>query len=318
MHVYGWGSHSHFFYTTVTYNLSFDFPSYYTTRTLDDIPLFWFDSDNRVVERRVPWFKAANRSLLELSLIEYRFYGTMQSILTRTINYLNYREGYHVLQNMDGCTLFPNGSVEVIMTFHYNGRPLMSLDWKTGKWEAGLPEYKDLIEYLHGNSTISEEDMNNVINDCIPHITELLTLGECTLDRKGPVVKITQKPTDSGGVRLYCQAYGHYPKDISIMWYKNGQPISEEAMERLTLPLPDLTYLTSLSFNVSSVEDDVYTCKVNHDGLPVNFTQDWGISLSSSPTRPSIGGVIAICLAVILIIVIIVFGSVSFAKSRSQ
>ncbi|CAJ0965870.1 unnamed protein product [Ranitomeya imitator] len=138
---------------------------------------------------------------------------------------------------------------------------------------------------------------------------------------KAPVVKVTQYPVDNGTLMVHCRAYGHYPKDISIMWYKNGQQISLEMMERTMLPLLDLTYLTSLSFNVTSMADDVYTCRVNHSTMLRGFTQDWNISgdfgnLSSAPTGPYVGAVIGICVAVVLIVVIVAFGLVFFAKSR--
>ncbi|XP_075115427.1 BOLA class I histocompatibility antigen, alpha chain BL3-6-like [Leptodactylus fuscus] len=318
------GGHSHYFYTTLTYNLPFDFPPYYTARTLDDIPLFWYDSDNGVVERRVSWFKGANSSLWDDSVTESKFHNEMRQILNNIMYYLNVTEGSHVLQTIEGCVVYENGSVENLLSYHYNGEPLMFLDWENRQWTASLPKYEDLVYDLYGNTNMSEDEKDVIVNECSPHIQELLTLGNCTLGRKeAPVVIMKLIPTDSGGVRLYCRAYGHYPKDISIMWYKNGQPISEEAMERLTLPLLDMTYLTSLSLIVTSADYDVYTCKVNHESMSERFTQDFRIfdhseSLSSSPSHVSIGAVIAICLAAVLVSVLVVFGSLVFVKSRRQ
>ncbi|XP_044162415.1 major histocompatibility complex class I-related gene protein-like isoform X2 [Bufo gargarizans] len=316
------GNHSHYFYTTLTYNVSFGLPSYYSTRTIDDITLFRFDIDEGVVERKVPWFKGANRTLLTASINEQRFYRLMNFTLYSIMDFLSYSEGDHILQNLDGCALFNNGTVNIIKKYHFNGKPLMFFNWETGKFMAELPEYEDFVDDWNGNTTMSEKEKNISLSECVPHIQELLQLGKCTLDRKVPVVKVTHIPVGNAGGRLYCRAYGHYPKDIFIMWYKNGHHISEKMMERLTLPLPDMTYLTSLSFNVTSLADDVYTCKVNHSSMLLNFTQDWTTrdfeNLNRSPSNPLIGAVIGICLAIILVITIIVFGLVSFAKSRRQ
>ncbi|XP_040261340.1 major histocompatibility complex class I-related gene protein-like isoform X1 [Bufo bufo] len=308
------GNHSHYFYTTVTYNVSFGLLSYYSTRTIDDITLFRFDIDEGVVERKVPWFKGANRTLLSVSVNEQRFYRLMNFTIYSIMDFLSYPEGDHILQNLDGCALFGNGTVNIINKYHFNGKPLMFFNLDTGKWMAELPEYEDFVDDLNGNTTMSEEEKNISLSECVQHIQELLQLGKCTLDRKEvPVVKVTQIPVGNTGVRLYCRAYGHYPKDIFIMWYKNGHHISEKMMERLTLPLPDMTYLSSLSINVTSLADDVYTCKVNHSSMLLNFTQDWRTrdfeNLNSAPSNPSLG-------AVILVITVIVFGLVSFAKRR--
>ncbi|XP_077148666.1 major histocompatibility complex class I-related protein 1-like isoform X2 [Ranitomeya variabilis] len=291
-------------------------------RMIDDVPLFWYDSDNGVAERRVPWFKGANRSLWGVSKNELRFHGVMQTRLNDTLNYINNTEGYHVLQNLDGCTVNTDGTIGYIKEYQYNGQPLIYFDWETRKWKSELPEFEGFVEDVFGNYTMMEEVKNELLNECVPHIGELLSLGECTFNRReAPVVKVTQVPIDNGTLRVHCRAYGHYPKDISIVWYKNGQQISEEKMERTTLPLLDLTYLTSLSFNVTSMADDVYTCMVTHSSMLRGFTQDWNISgdfgnLSSTPTGPYVGAVIGICLAVVVVIVIVAFGLVFFAKSR--
>ncbi|XP_071980940.1 zinc-alpha-2-glycoprotein-like isoform X2 [Engystomops pustulosus] len=319
------GSHSHFFYTTLTNNLSSDFPSYYSARTLDDLLLLWYGSDERVVERRFPWFKgAANSSLLAESLTEFNYQAEMQETLNNIQKYLNVTEGYQVLQNIEGCLLSDNDSVVVIWSYRYNGEPLMSLDWETRKWTADDPAYEDLVEELYGNSTMDEKEKNVTLNNCIPHIRELLSLGRCTLGRReAPVVKVSLILSDDVGVRLSCRAYGHYPKDIFMMWYKNGEEIPEEMMERVTLPLPDITYLTSLTLNISPATADVYTCEVGHISVPENLTLNWRFSddneyLSAAPSVPEMGVVIAICLAVILVVSLIVFGFISFAKSRQH
>ncbi|XP_075115428.1 major histocompatibility complex class I-related protein 1-like [Leptodactylus fuscus] len=321
------GIHSHYFYVTTVIDFTSDIPtmpSYIMTRTLDDITLLRYDSDNEVVERKVPWFRSPFSTLLDASLNYYAAQRSDQVLLKSISNSLNHMEGFHVLQRLQGCAHYDNGTVHVINSYRYDGKPFMDFNVETAKFTAEIPEAEKYVQRFNTNATVLERLRNILVNTCIPHITELLSLGNCTFNRKeAPVVIMKHIPTDNGGVRLYCRAYGHYPKDISIMWYKNGQPISEEAMERLTLPLLDLTYLTSLSFNVSSVEDDVYTCKVSHSSMAKNFTQNLKISgdsedLSISPSGLSMGGLIAICLAITLIVAVAVFGLVSFAKSRRQ
>ncbi|XP_077148667.1 major histocompatibility complex class I-related protein 1-like isoform X1 [Ranitomeya variabilis] len=317
--------HSHYFYMTlISDDPTSDFPSFTETRTLDDITLLWYDSDDEVIERRVPWFKTQNQTLWFASISFYRFQMAMQRNLHNIQNYHNHTKGYHILQWLEGCTLYDNGTAQASCHIHYDGKPFMYFNTNTVRWTAESPGDEKFVEKYNLNKTILEENQYALVNMCIPHITTLLPLANCTLNRKeAPVVKVTQVPIDNGTLRVHCRAYGHYPKDISIMWYKNGEQISEDMLERTTLPLLDLTYLTSLSFNVTSVPDDVYTCRVNHSSMLRDFTQDWRIpndsdNPSSAPPSLPIWAVIAICLAAILIIVVIMFGSVSFVLKRTQ
>ncbi|XP_075042599.1 major histocompatibility complex class I-related protein 1-like [Mixophyes fleayi] len=314
-------SHSHYFFTTVTNDYTSDFPSYFTTKTIDDITLYWYDSENEIVERRVPWFKSTFATLLDASLNELKYQLAMQSYLESIMDYLNQTEGYHILQILEGCTVYGNGTIETVLSDHYDGKPFMSFNVETANWTADAPEARYFTEILNENTTTTEKIKNNLLNTCIPHIQELLLLGNSTFNRKAqPIVRVTHVPINNVSSRLYCRAYGHYPRDIAIVWYKNGQEISEEVMDRVTLPLPDLLYLTSLSFNITPLAGDIYTCKVSHSSSTVPVIQDWKVSDDSlhQTSGPSNGAVIAICLAVILLLVVVVFGAVSLGKSRRQ
>ncbi|CAJ0948806.1 unnamed protein product [Ranitomeya imitator] len=154
--------------------------------------------------------------------------------------------GFHILQLLEGCSLYDNGTVQASFIYRYDGKPFMHFNVESARFIAETPDAERFAQRLNSNKTVLQE---------IQYIFEV------------PVVKVTQFPVDNGTLRVRCWAYGHYPKDITIMWYKNGQQMSGEMLERTTLPLLDLTYLTSLSFNVTSMADDVYTCRVNHSSM---------------------------------------------------
>ncbi|XP_073498002.1 major histocompatibility complex class I-related gene protein-like isoform X2 [Phyllobates terribilis] len=310
--------------TAISDDPTSDFPSFTETRTLDDVVLLWYDSDDEVIDRRVTWYKSPYETLLDASIDFYKQQKYMQLTLHYIQDYHHHTKGYHILQRLEGCTQYDNGTVQALCHIRYDGKLFMYFNTNTARWAAESPGDEEYVENYNSNETILQQNQYLLVNMCIPHITRLLSLGNCTFNRKeAPVVKVTQIPVDNSTFRVHCRAYGHYPKDISIMWYKNGQQISEEMMERTTLPLLDLTYLTSLSFNVTSVPDDVYTCRVNHSSMLRDFTQDWRIPSdsedlsSASPSLP-IWAVIAICLVAILIITAIIFGSVSFLLKRTQ
>lgn len=98
-------SHSHFFFTTVTNDITNYYPTYYLTRSIDDITLYWYDSNNEVIERRVPWFRRAKSTLLDASISEVHEQQRMENFLQMLKRGLNDTEGESAFQNYWG-TMF--------------------------------------------------------------------------------------------------------------------------------------------------------------------------------------------------------------------
>ncbi|XP_072286826.1 uncharacterized protein [Pyxicephalus adspersus] len=323
-------SHSRYFFTTVTPNNSAsDYPFYYTTRSIDDITLYWYDSDTGVVERRVPWFRSVHNGLLEATITEHNFQISLSKVLESFRNHVNDTEGFHVLQLLEGCILHDNQTIYTLLSYRYDGNPLMSFNSEKSNWTAEDPRAQYLADINNMNQTVTEDIKNSLVNQCILHIAELLSLGNCTFNRKEePVVVVTKTPITNTVYKMHCRAYGHYPKNISMIWNKNGEPVPDSMMEKVTLPLPDITYLTRLTMNITSTDDNVYTCRVTHSSLMsplmARLSEDLSdLSNSSSDNNArgsgiSIGGIIGICLAIILLMVFIVFGFVCWANSRRR
>ncbi|KAM9323878.1 major histocompatibility complex class I-related gene protein-like [Gastrophryne carolinensis] len=315
-------SHSHIIFTTVTTN-STDYPNYYTTRTIDDITLYWYDSDNEVVERRVPWYKSEFVTLLDASLNLFHMQMRMQNLFRFFTSHQNFTAGFHYMQKMEGCTVYDNGTITVVFGYHYDGNPFLIFNPEKVLWSAEVPGVQAFADFLNQNKSSVEEHLQSLVNSCMPRINHLLSVGSCTLTRKEqPVVRVTHTVINNSTCTLHCRAYGHYPKKISMAWYRNEEPIAEALMEKVTLPLPDITYLTWLSVNVTR-NYDVYRCIVNHSSNMIPFSEELKLSGDSGESGThgsgiSNGVIIAICLGVILLVFLIVFGSVSLGKCRRQ
>ncbi|XP_068103897.1 major histocompatibility complex class I-related gene protein-like [Hyperolius riggenbachi] len=310
------GINLHHFYTTLTNYPGYDYPSYYTTRSINDITVYWYDSKDLVVQRRVPWFQSPYPSLLEASFVEYDFQLEMEKTFQGLQDYLD-TSGLPILQRLTGCNLYDNSTASAIFSFHYDGKPLLTFHVEEAFWTAEVKKAQSIADSLNKNKTELQENRDLLLNTCTSHAKELLSMGNCTFTkRERPVVTVTQTPITNSTYRLHCRAYGHYPKDINMTWYRNGQQISEDIMDRVTLPYPDITYLTWLSLNITPSPDDVYTCSVTHSSMMAPFTEDWRLSVEPKEASRGIstGGVIAICVAVILLASIAIFISISLTK----
>ncbi|XP_068105476.1 major histocompatibility complex class I-related gene protein-like isoform X2 [Hyperolius riggenbachi] len=312
---------SSFITSAVTNDPTYNYPAYYVTRTIDDVTLYWYDSVGSVVERRVPWFKGPGGSLMDASFLEVQIQRNMQRLLLSLMLHLNESSTFPVLQLLDGCTTSDDGTPHAVLSYRYNGEPFLTFSVEEGEWTAEVEEAQFYADVNNENETRTEMIRDRLGHVCISHIQELLPMGSCTLSRRErPVVKVKQTPITNCTCRLHCLAYGHYPKDINMTWYRNRQQVSEDLMDRVTLPFPDITYLTWLSLNISVSPDDVYTCSVTHSSMMAPFTEDWRPTMDSEELSRTIstGGVIAICLAVVLLVTVIIFVSISLAKERQQ
>ncbi|XP_053330066.1 BOLA class I histocompatibility antigen, alpha chain BL3-6-like [Spea bombifrons] len=286
------GSHSHYFFTTTINQPLPGEPSYVTTRVLDDIILYQYDNINKLMEVKVCWFKAYNGSLPALNNQMASHKNSTLSLLNNITSLLNETDGVHVMQNIEGCDLHDNGTVNAIFRIVYDGEPFITFNMETGNFTADVPEAQYFEDLANQNMTENEETIR----------------------------LLTERSSSNNMITLECRAYGHYPKDILMVWERNGQQITEADAEILTLPLTDQTYLSVLSVNVTTTNEDTFTCQVTHNSTERPIRSQWRATngFASQGQELSVGAVIAICLAVLLGVTIAVFGFLTWQRSRRQ
>ncbi|XP_053330067.1 major histocompatibility complex class I-related gene protein-like [Spea bombifrons] len=269
-------SHSQHYFTTVTNHQGPGHPSYFTTQEMDGVVLYWYDSRTQLLEIRAPWVKNTNLSLWSIDIMESTHQLRMQNYLRAIMNYTNASEGYHILQKIEGCTLHDNGSVASVLSEAYNGQRFTHFNPDTANWTTDIASAQFYVDILNSNRTNNENIRDQLEKNCLVNLELLLSAGNVTLSRREePMLEVAQEPTSNTTMALHCRAYGHYPREISMSWYKNGQRVPDEELERMTLPLPDTDFLSSLSVNVSPTPGDLYTCRVAHGSLNTPVTREW-------------------------------------------
>ncbi|CAH2314281.1 MHC class I antigen [Pelobates cultripes] len=223
-------------------------------------------------------------------------------------------------QYIHGCTETSNGTFQYYFRNAFNGIELLRFDTDTGNYSSEIDGIQEIVDALNENRTANKLRTEELTSFC-ENVTKFLVMnGQEYIHRKVAPDVIVR----SSGDTLYCKAYGHYPRKIDIIWYKNGQIIPDGELEMLTLPLTDQTYLSSVSVNISSISEDAYICLVNHSSLEGPTSILWRKSglMASSPSNsninviPSIGIVILITLLVILFVLASVFGFIMWEKGR--
>nr|XP_014707033.2 hereditary hemochromatosis protein isoform X6 [Equus asinus] len=112
-----------------------------------------------------------------------------------------------------------------------------------------------------------------------------------------PLVKVTHHVASAVSF-LRCQALNFYPRNITVRWLKDRQPVdAKDAESEDVLPNGDGTYQTWVALAVTPGEEQRYTCQVEHPGLDQPLTATWEPSLSNTLAIGVIS-VIAVCVII--------------------
>ncbi|XP_072286903.1 major histocompatibility complex class I-related gene protein-like [Pyxicephalus adspersus] len=180
-------------------------------------------------------------------------------------------QGLHVYQEIFGCELSDDGStVAALYNMQgYNGKDLMYLD--TQKW-LWIPVVNEARFFTHAwnqpGTSETEKWKNYLTNTCVGQLKNILALGREDLKKKVvPEVKVWGHHQSDGVTRLYCLVYGFYPQTVHVKWMRNGVDYIPSDKMSPILPHPDGTYRIRVSVEVPQVEEDAYSCHVEHSSL---------------------------------------------------
>ncbi|KAM8793829.1 class II histocompatibility antigen, M beta 1 chain [Eudromia elegans] len=188
----------------------------------------------------------------------------------------------------DGSALAPNGSVTAFgFTVAFNRNVLVR--YEGGRFVAcdagALSPVADRLAALLNNGTTWRRRAEERRGACRDVARALW--AQTALRRTPPRAAII--PVDTGNarapVRLTCHVWGFYPRDVTVIWLRNGDvlgPGDHPAIEATANG--DWTYQTRVTLTVSPEAGDVFTCSVQHVSLEEPLLEDWRPGLSLAET----------------------------------
>ncbi|XP_027714107.1 class I histocompatibility antigen, Gogo-A*0201 alpha chain-like [Vombatus ursinus] len=329
------GSHSlRYFYTAVA-SPELPEPRFLVVGCVDDQQFVRFDSARASprMEPRAAWMERMDWEEPGYWEREVRnMEGETQSFL----EYLNTLRGYfnhsqggvHTLQRTYGC------EVSSKLTFQrgfqqdaYDGRDYIALDTETSTWTAAVPEAVNTKREWEANTTMAERRKAYLEEECVLWLKKYLEMGKETLQRPGtpappqcarhsrpplpfspspaapgtpctPDPTLTRHTAPHGEVTLRCRAQDFYPADISLTWLRDGEERVQDVEFIETRPAGDGTFQKWAGVDVTSGQEEKYTCRVQHEGLPKPLTLKW------EPESSSTWFIVGVIGAVLIIIII--------------
>ncbi|XP_060045188.1 saoe class I histocompatibility antigen, A alpha chain-like isoform X2 [Erinaceus europaeus] len=296
-------------------------PWYLEVGYVDDTQFVRFDSDAEQprMEPREPWMEAVGRE--DPGYWERETQAAKENALTFRVG-LNTLRGYynqsaggtHTFQWMYGCDVGPDGRLlHGYEQYSYDGADYIALNDDLRSWTAAdtAAQITKSKSEVSSDTELSRAYLESI---CVPWLHKYLQMGKETLLRADPPeTRVTRHPNAEGEVTLRCWALGFYPAEISLTWLRDGEDMTQEMEFVETRPGGDGSFQKWAAVRVPSGQEQRYTCRVQHEGLPEPRTLTW------EPTSQSSALIIGIVVAVVVLLCVLgaVVGAVVWSKQQS-
>uniref|UniRef100_A0A8C0J684 Ig-like domain-containing protein n=1 Tax=Chelonoidis abingdonii TaxID=106734 RepID=A0A8C0J684_CHEAB len=221
----------------------------------------------------------------------------------------NRSKGFHIIQTMFGCDLREDGIIQGFYQDSYDGRDFLTFDKETMTWVAADIGAQITKRRWHAEVDDNQGWTHFLEETCVSWLRSALEYGKETLQRKvRPTARVSDRSSHDGLTTLSCKVSGFYPRDITVIWLKNGENRQQETYSEGILPSGDGTYQTWVTMEIDPKIKAHYSCHVEHESLLEPFSVPWG---KECVLIPIVAGVIT---AVILVGVTI--GVVIWKKKR--
>ncbi|XP_060225001.1 RT1 class I histocompatibility antigen, AA alpha chain-like isoform X2 [Meriones unguiculatus] len=299
------GSHSLRYFHTAVSRPGLGEPRFIAVGYVDDTEFVRFDSDAETprYEPRAAWMEREGPEYWETNTRIAKSNEQIDRVNLRTLlGYYNQSEGgSHTIQKMYGCHVGPDGRLlRGYRQDAYDGKDYIALNEDLTSWTAA--DTAALITKRKWEEAGDAERRRAYLEGtCVESLRRYLELGKDTLLRTDlPKAHVTHHPRPQGDITLRCWALGFYPADISLIWQRDGEDLTQDMELVETRPSGDGTFQKWAAVVVPPGKEQHYTCHVQHEGLPEPLTLRWE---PPQPTGPNMAVIAA--LAVLGAVVII-------------
>ncbi|XP_055982752.1 patr class I histocompatibility antigen, A-126 alpha chain-like isoform X2 [Sorex fumeus] len=248
---------------------------------VDDTQFVRFDSDSASprMEPRAPWVEQEGPEYWERQTrISKGNAQTFRLSLSNLRGYYNQSEAdSHTYQSMSGCDVGSDGRLlRGYRQDAYDGADYIALNEDLRSWTAVAGTQAWQTQQKWEQEGVAEHWRNYVEGRCLEYLRRYLEHGKDTLLRAEPPRRhITHHPFSDREVTLRCWALDFYPAEITLSWQRDGEDLTQDTELVETRPSGDGTFQKWAAVVVPPGEEQRYTCRVQHQGLPEPVTLRW-------------------------------------------
>ncbi|XP_025051635.1 major histocompatibility complex class I-related gene protein-like [Alligator sinensis] len=277
---------------------------YFTAMSyVDDQKILHYDSETRRQEPREDWVQGAVRPHFwdRETRSLWGWQGGFQSNLVTLRYRYNQTGGSHMLQLMYSCELHEDNSTGGSMRFGYDGGDFISYDLRTRTWVAETTQAQVTQHRWNEDKAILQDARAYLEETCTTWLWKYLQHGEAALQSKHPVAQVSDRPSWDRRTILCCRVHSFYPRDVAVVWLKNGEAHPQETSHLGVLPSGDGTYQTWATTEIDPSSNHNYTCNVEHESLGAALRVAWDKGRTESDPMQIEGIVIAVGVIVQLV-----------------
>ncbi|XP_062041784.1 RLA class I histocompatibility antigen, alpha chain 11/11-like isoform X3 [Lepus europaeus] len=298
------GSHSLRYYSTAMSRPGLGEPRFIAVGYVDDTQFVRFDSDaeNPRMEPRAPWMRQVEPGYWDRNTRNAKSNEQTFRVGLNTLRgyYNQSAAGSHTIQVMYGCEVGADGRLlRGYSQEAYDGADYLALNEDLRSWTAA-DTAAQISRRKREASGAAELFRAYVEGECVEWLRRHLEMGKETLQRTDPPkAHVTHHPASDREATLRCWALGFYPAEISLTWQRDGEDQTQDTELVETRPGGDGSFQKWAAVVVPSGEEQRYTCRVQHEGLPEPLTLRW--EPPAQPTTLTVG-IVAGVLGVLLIL----------------
>ncbi|KAM4816999.1 patr class I histocompatibility antigen, A-2 alpha chain-like [Urocitellus parryii] len=286
------GSHSLMYFRTAMSAPGRGEPRFISVGYVDDTQFVRFDSDAATprMEPQVRWIEQEGPEYWERETRIAK--GNAQYYRVGLNNLRGYYNqsagGSHTYQSTYGCEVGTDGRlVQGFTEYAYDGADYLTLNKDLRSWTAA-DLAAQITQRKWEESRAAEHRRAYLESTCVEWLARYLEKGKETLLRTDPPKShVTHHPSPEGYVTLRCWALDFYPKEITLIWQREGEDQTQDMELVETRPAGDGNFQKWAAVVVPAGEEQRYTCHVHHEGLPEALTLRW--EPPPQPTIPMVG-----------------------------
>uniref|UniRef100_A0A9L0T726 Ig-like domain-containing protein n=1 Tax=Equus caballus TaxID=9796 RepID=A0A9L0T726_HORSE len=249
-------------------------PRFFGDGYLDGQPFLHYDSEKGRAEPRGLWAGTVlgaetwNTETKDLTEKGKDLKMTLADILA-----LQDQKGdFHSLQEIWGCEIQEDNSARGLWHFCYDGELFLSYNPKTNEWtvakSSAQTQAVEIKRSYEADGFQSQDYRARVQGELCGRLRIYSKSWMGFIHRTvPPAVNVTRTQASGGMVNLTCWAFGFSPRNISVTWLQDEEPLSQDAQQSgAVLPDGNGTYQTWVAISIPQGEEQRFMCHVEHSG----------------------------------------------------
>uniref|UniRef100_A0A8C6E3Q7 Ig-like domain-containing protein n=1 Tax=Moschus moschiferus TaxID=68415 RepID=A0A8C6E3Q7_MOSMO len=197
----------------------------------------------------------------------------LRKLLAEILSLQEEKGGLHSLQETVGCEIHEDSHPRGFRLLHFNGELLLSCYPEAHgcalpqSWAQTLA--MEMEKSWDTDGFLSKHYRAHVQGELCGRLRAWprASLALCFLPTVPPAVNVTRSQDSEGMVHLTCRAFGFFPRNISVAWFRDEEPISRDALESGdVLPDGNGTYYAWETIKIPQGEEQRVKCLVEHSG----------------------------------------------------